>query len=91
MAVSHVQYHVKKKKWHKISSFHKQQLLLYDNIWHPLQNVVQQSQLTHHDHVHCLGGYRTLIEGPSLPCTHPCLSLSKNLEATKECKQNKST
>lgn len=45
MAVSHVQYHVK-KKCNEVSSFHKQQgwlLLLYDNIWHPLQNVVQQS------------------------------------------------
>jgi hypothetical protein len=57
MAVSHVQYRIK-KKWSKVSSFHKQQgwlLLLHDSIWHPLQNVVQQSQLTHHDHVHCLG------------------------------------
>jgi len=58
MAESHVHYLVKKKKWGEVSSFHKQQdwlLLLYDIVWHPLQNVVQHSQLTHHDHVHCLG------------------------------------
>jgi len=45
-------------EWGKVSSFHKQQgwlLLLYDIIWHPLQNVVQHSRLTPHDHVHYLG------------------------------------
>lgn len=42
----------------EVSSFHKQQgwlLLLYDIVWHPLQNVVWQCHLTDHDQVHCLG------------------------------------